>query len=96
MADDIDNAMERIEAFNAVAISAVLDRPEAPLSDGICKTCGEAIEPDRLKANPRARDCAWCAAEALEVFDPDGREAFLYMWAVAQAGAVNREERRHG
>ena len=66
MADEIDNAMGRIEAFTTGAIAAVVDRPQAPLSDGICKTCGADIEPERMKANPRARDCAECAADAEE------------------------------
>lgn len=63
MADDIDTAADRIEAFTARALAAVVDRPQAPLSTGICKDCGEAIEPDRLAVNPRAQRYAECEAD---------------------------------
>jgi RNA polymerase-binding transcription factor DksA len=59
--DDIDCAAERIEAFNTVALQAVLTRLDGPSSTGICHECGCAIEPERLKANPRARHCRECA-----------------------------------
>lgn len=61
--DDIDCAAERIEAFNAVALQAVLTRMEGPASSGICKACGCDIEAERLAANPHARHCRECAAE---------------------------------
>lgn len=63
MADDIDAAAARIEAFNAQALAAVLDRPQAPPSTGFCCDCTEAIELDRLAVNPRARRCAECEAD---------------------------------
>lgn len=59
--DDIDCAAERIEAFNTVALRAVLTRLDGPSSSGVCHECGCAIEPERLKANPRARHCRECA-----------------------------------
>lgn len=59
--DDIDCAAERIEAFNTVALQAVLTRLDGPSSTGICHECGCAIEPERLKANPSARHCRECA-----------------------------------
>jgi RNA polymerase-binding transcription factor DksA len=61
--DDIDCAAERIEAFNSVALRAVLTRMDGPSSSGICKSCGCAIETDRLKASPSARHCRECADE---------------------------------
>lgn len=61
--DDIDCAAERIEAFNSVALRAVLTRMDGPSSSGICKACGCTIESDRLKANPRAHHCRECADE---------------------------------
>lgn len=61
--DDIDCAAERIEAFNSVAIKAVLNRLDGPSSSGICQECGCTIEEDRLRANPRARHCRECADE---------------------------------
>ncbi|MCR6629106.1 MAG: TraR/DksA C4-type zinc finger protein [Magnetospirillum sp.] len=61
--DDIDCAAERIEAFNAGALKAVLNRMDGPSSSGVCQDCGCVIETDRLKANPRARYCRECADE---------------------------------
>jgi RNA polymerase-binding transcription factor DksA len=61
--DEIDSAAERIDAFNAVALRAVLTRLDGPSSSGICQECGTTIEADRLKANPRARHCRECADE---------------------------------
>lgn len=66
MADDIDAAADRIEAFHQSALAAVVDRPQAPPSDGICKLCGEAIEPERVRAQPSARYCAECASAVEE------------------------------
>ncbi|OAN49595.1 hypothetical protein A6A04_19070 [Paramagnetospirillum marisnigri] len=62
--DEIDLAAERVEVLNATAIQAVLGRAETILSDGICRTCGEEIESDRLRANPYAKNCRDCADEA--------------------------------
>lgn len=62
--DDIDFATERTEAFTKVALQAALSRrAEAGTSDGICKSCREPIEAERLSANSHARLCAECAAE---------------------------------
>jgi len=61
--DDIDCAAERIEAFNSVALRAVLNRLDGPSSSGVCVECGCAIESERLKANPQARHCCECADE---------------------------------
>ncbi|MFD2233756.1 TraR/DksA C4-type zinc finger protein [Phaeospirillum tilakii] len=62
--DDIDCATERSEVFTGAALHAVLSRVTAgPLSNGVCQSCQDAIEPERLRANPRARLCAGCAAE---------------------------------
>ncbi|MBF0324891.1 TraR/DksA C4-type zinc finger protein [Magnetospirillum moscoviense] len=61
--DDIDCAAERVEAFNAVALKAVLDRMAGPASSGTCRACGCSIEDERLQANPHARHCRECADE---------------------------------
>lgn len=61
--DDIDCATERSEVFNGAALRAVLSRMAGPLSNGVCQSCHDTIEPERLRANPRARLCASCAAE---------------------------------
>lgn len=62
--DDIDLAAERIEVLNASALQAVLGRTETVPSTGICASCSESIEPERLKANPYAKHCRDCADEA--------------------------------
>ena len=61
--DDIDCAAERIDAFNAVALQAVLARSMGPASSGVCSACGSTIEPERLRATPHAKHCKECAAE---------------------------------
>lgn len=61
--DDIDCAAERVEAFNAGALRAVLDRAPGPASSGVCTACGCDIEAERLAANPHARHCRDCADE---------------------------------
>ncbi|MBR9973061.1 TraR/DksA C4-type zinc finger protein [Magnetospirillum sulfuroxidans] len=61
--DDIDCAAERIDAFNAVALQAVLARSSGAVSSGICSACGCDIEADRLRATPHARHCKECAAD---------------------------------
>lgn len=61
--DDIDCAAERIEAFNSVALQAVLARNLGPASTGVCRACGAIIEAERLRANPHAHHCRECAAD---------------------------------
>lgn len=62
--DEIDFATERAEAFTKVALQAVLSRVgEAAPSSGICRSCHEPIEAERLRANEHARFCSECAAE---------------------------------
>jgi len=61
--DDIDCATERSEVFTGAALQAVLSRMAGPPSSGVCQSCQDTIEPERLRANPRARLCASCAAE---------------------------------
>jgi RNA polymerase-binding transcription factor DksA len=61
--DDIDLAAERTDMLNAAAIQAVLGRVEAVPSTGTCRACNEAIEPERLQANPYAKHCRDCADE---------------------------------
>lgn len=61
--DDIDYAAERSEVFTVTALQAVLNRMAGPPSSGVCRSCSETIEPERIRANPLARLCSCCAAE---------------------------------
>lgn len=61
--DDIDCAAERIDAFNSLALKAVLARSAGPASSGVCRACGALIEQERLRANPNAHHCRDCASE---------------------------------
>lgn len=64
--DEIDWAAERTESFNHMALRAVLSRMDGPPSSGVCNSCGDSIEEERLKANPSAKLCHECASEAEE------------------------------
>ncbi|TAN56789.1 MAG: TraR/DksA family transcriptional regulator [Rhodospirillales bacterium] len=59
--DDLDRAAERTEAFNEVALHVVLSRMSGPQSTGVCRACGDLIEPERLKITPTTRFCSDCA-----------------------------------
>lgn len=61
--DEIDLATERTESFTLMALQATLRRTGAEPSNGICRTCGMDIEPERLRVNPYAPHCCDCAAE---------------------------------
>jgi len=61
--DEIDCASERTESFNTAAIQAVLSRLAGPRSTGVCKSCYDQIETERLLVNPTARHCSHCATE---------------------------------
>jgi hypothetical protein len=61
--DDFDCASIRSEIFTEAALSAVLGRLSGPPSTGVCRSCSDAIEPERLKLSPTAKLCACCAAE---------------------------------
>ncbi len=62
--DEADVANDRAEQFIAEALKAArLKKDEAP-STGVCRSCEELIEVERLQANPAARLCAGCAVEA--------------------------------
>jgi RNA polymerase-binding transcription factor DksA len=62
--DEIDLANDKAEQFNADAVRAARAKSEAAPSSGICQSCHDAIEPERLRANPAARLCRDCAAES--------------------------------
>jgi len=65
MADDADRASEVIAAREAAGVRQVLaGMADQGPGSGICNGCSEPIEPERLKANPRARLCGECACEA--------------------------------
>ncbi len=64
--DEIDLAADVAALFTEAAVESARHRAQGPLSSGICKSCNETIEPERLKANPHATLCASCAAEAEE------------------------------
>jgi phage/conjugal plasmid C-4 type zinc finger TraR family protein len=61
--DEIDLANERAEQFTADAVRAARVRKAFSPSTGICQSCHERIEAERLRANPTARLCCDCAAE---------------------------------
>lgn len=63
--DDIDCANERGQIYidSALALHATLARRQAGLSTGVCRSCGELIEPERLRVNIHARHCYDCASE---------------------------------
>ncbi|OAN54154.1 hypothetical protein A6A04_12735 [Paramagnetospirillum marisnigri] len=61
--DDLDHAAERSQVFTEAALQTVLLRLDGPPSSGVCRSCTDPIEPQRLRANPRARLCACCAEE---------------------------------
>jgi RNA polymerase-binding transcription factor DksA len=62
--DEVDLANDRAEQFNTDAVRAARAKMDAaPPSNGICDSCRDAIEPERLHANPAARLCCGCAAE---------------------------------
>lgn len=61
--DELDLAAERIQAFNDVALHLVLGRSSGPLSTGVCRSCGDLIEPLRLKTTPHTKLCSDCARE---------------------------------
>ena len=61
--DDIDYATERNELFTSAALQAVLRRLSGPPSSGVCRSCADTIEPQRLKLAPTTSLCSDCAAE---------------------------------
>ncbi len=61
--DDLDYAAERSQVFTEAALQSVLSQLAGPPSTGICRSCSDTIETERLRANPRARLCSCCAAE---------------------------------
>lgn len=61
--DELDRAAERTEAFTEVALHSVLARMTGMPSSGVCRSCGDLIEPERLKIAPHTRHCSDCAAE---------------------------------
>jgi DnaK suppressor protein len=61
-----------VERAEIARIDAALERMEAG-GYGICRTCGDPIEPRRLAAVPLALECAACAgAEARSPEAPSG------------------------
>jgi RNA polymerase-binding transcription factor DksA len=61
--DEIDEANDKAEQFNTAAVRAARVKADTTPSSGICQSCREPIEPERLRANPAARLCRDCAAE---------------------------------
>ena len=61
--DDLDYAAERAEVFTETALRSVLSRMAGAPSSGVCRSCTDNIEPERLRANPQARLCSCCAEE---------------------------------
>jgi RNA polymerase-binding transcription factor DksA len=44
-------------------VRAARAKMDKPPSNGVCRSCHELIEPERLHANPSAHLCCDCAAE---------------------------------
>ena len=61
--DELDYAAERAEVFAEAALRSVLGRMAGAPSSGVCRSCTDTIEPERLRANPMARLCSCCAEE---------------------------------
>ena len=55
-----------VERAEIARIDAALERMEAG-GYGICRTCGDPIEPRRLAAVPLALECAGCAGAEAQV-----------------------------
>ncbi|GHU03497.1 hypothetical protein FACS1894205_0150 [Alphaproteobacteria bacterium] len=65
--DDADFASENMESFNAAVLRALRERRNERVSSGLCRSCGEEIEAERLAASPSALYCRDCAAEREEM-----------------------------
>ncbi len=61
--DEADLGNDRAEQFIANALEAARARVAGTPSTGVCRSCLERIEPERLQVNPAARLCCDCAAE---------------------------------
>jgi len=61
--DEADLANDRAELFTSEAVRAARAKLDRTPSTGVCKSCSEVIESERLRANPAARLCRDCAAE---------------------------------
>ena len=61
--DEADLANDRAELFTSEAVRAARSSIARAPSSGVCQSCSEVIEAERLRANPAARLCRDCAAE---------------------------------
>ncbi len=52
-----DRASELEEFQRESALAAHRNRPQQPISDGLCVDCAEAIDPRRLAIQPNAIRC---------------------------------------
>lgn len=73
MSDEVDQAQVVEERERQAALAVVLRAASAEEGDGFCSGCGDAIDPDRLKAQPRAKRCVECQT---------ARERFLKLFPV--------------
>jgi phage/conjugal plasmid C-4 type zinc finger TraR family protein len=61
VADIVDEAMEREEALRNEAIRRVANQISAQTNlTGLCRVCGEPINPRRLAVMPTAQTCVEC------------------------------------
>lgn len=61
MTDFADEAQAIEQAERDSAVAAIRERVAAPIAlHPDCLACGDAIDPDRLQANPQARRCLTC------------------------------------
>ena len=59
--EDVLGALDDAGRRELVAVRAALSRIESG-SYGVCRRCGEAIAPERLRVLPTALECVGCAA----------------------------------
>lgn len=62
--DEADVGNDRAEQFIAEALKLARSKIDLAPSSGVCLSCQELIEAQRLQADPAARLCAGCAVEA--------------------------------
>jgi len=61
--DEADLANDRAELFTSEAVRAARAKVDRAPSTGVCKSCSDVIDAERLRANPASRLCRDCAAE---------------------------------
>lgn len=68
MADWIDEAQQLDTDRREAALAARRAAPATPPATGICRDCGDPIDPERLAALPHAIRCLDCQLAAERIF----------------------------